>query len=131
VLAIYNAIALPLQIPFVTVQNLYSESLGLETFEIIVDICFAIDIFLAFFQAYIDVYAGETIRRPKLIAKHYFKQGFLLDFLSTMPLVLRRLVSDDKVIEQMVTLFRLLKLTRVRRISKLIQNLNWPVETKS
>ena len=31
----------------------------------------------------------------------------------------------------MVTLFRLMKLTRVRRLSKLIQNLNWPVETKS
>ena len=40
-------------------------------------------------------------------------------------------MKGDQALEQMVTLFRLMKLTRVRRLSKLIQNLNWPVETKS
>ena len=89
VLAIYNAIALPFQIPFVAVQNFYDTSSGLQAFEIAVDILFAIDIVLSFFTSYIDVTNGETMRQPKIIAIHYIRNGFLVDFLSTTPLVLK------------------------------------------
>ena len=89
VLAIYNAIALPFQIPFVAVQNFYDDSSGLQAFEIAVDILFAIDIVLSFFTSYIDVTNGETMRQPKIIAIHYIRNGFLVDFLSTTPLVLK------------------------------------------
>ena len=120
ILACYNAIALPLQIAFNEVQVHYDESDALQSFEKLVDGIFAVDIFLSFFQAYIDVILGETIRRPKLIAKHYFRQGFLVDFVSTLPLLLRSLVKGKDSLELLVTMFRLLKLLRVRRLSKLI-----------
>lgn len=51
---------------------------------------------------------------------NYFRKGFLIDFVSTTPLVLRPLVKGDKSMEILVTMFRLLKLLRVRRLSKLI-----------
>ncbi len=61
----------------------------LQLFEILVDICFAIDIVLMFLQAYMDVANGEIIRQPKLIARNYMKSGFIVDFISTTPIVLK------------------------------------------
>ena len=60
ILAIYNALALPLMIAFPAVQIIYEESQGLQWLESIVDVWFAIDIVLSFLQAYIDVILGET-----------------------------------------------------------------------
>ena len=122
ILACYNAIALPLQIAFNEIQEYYDQSRALEGLEISVDIIFLVDIILSFFQSYIDVLNGETYSQPNKICKNYCRKGFLFDFISTTPILLRSLVKGDKALEQMVTLFRLLKLTRVRRLSKLIRN---------
>lgn len=64
-----------------------------------VDICFTIDIVVSFFHAYIDVIMGETFWQPKKIAINYLSHGFVIDVLSTSPVVLRRLVKGDKVME--------------------------------
>ncbi len=88
-LACYNACALPLQIAFKAVLDLYDDSVPLQLFEILVDICFAIDIFLMFSQAYMDVGNGEIIRQPKLIARNYIRSGFIPDFISTTPIILK------------------------------------------
>jgi len=130
-LAIYNAFALPLQIAFKIVQDVYDESMSLQIFEIFVDFCFAVDIVLMFLQAYMDVVNGETISQPKMIAKNYMKSGFWPDFISTTPIVLKQIVKGNSDLEQIVILFRLLKLMRVRRLSKLISRLRWPKEDKS
>lgn len=61
-LAIYNAIALPLQICFTAVEVIYSENSHLKTLETSVDLFFAVDIVINFFTAYIDTTDGETIR---------------------------------------------------------------------
>ena len=42
-----------------------------------------------FLTSYIDVTSGERIRSPKLIARNYLIGGFLTDFISTIPLVLK------------------------------------------
>ena len=60
-MAVYNAISLPMQIAFVSVQNSYDESSGLQGLETSVDILFAIDIIINFMSAYIDTTDGETI----------------------------------------------------------------------
>ena len=50
-----------MQIAFVTVQDSYDESSGLQGLETSVDILFAIDIIINFMSAYIDTTDGETI----------------------------------------------------------------------
>ena len=60
-LAIYNAISLPMNIAFVSVQDLYEDSVALNWIERMVDIFFAVDIIVNFLSAYIEVQDGETI----------------------------------------------------------------------
>ena len=129
VLAIYNTLALPLLIAFAEAQKFYDEHIALDVLEISVDVFFFFDIIIMFNTAYIDVYAGETIRQPKLIAQNYLKKGFITDFLSTLPLILKPLVSGGWT--TLVTSLRLMKLLRLRKISKMINNLNWSIAAKS
>ena len=134
-LAVYNAIALPLQIAFVEVQNQYDNTASLEVLEILVDVFFILDIFVVFLSAYIDTADGETVQSPKKIAKHYLGNGFWTDFISSTPLFLRLIInattesgSDlQQNLSQSVTVLRLLKLLRVRRLSTLIANLQQPM----
>ena len=60
-LAVYNALALPLQIAFIEVQDYYDTTLSLEILEILVDVFFILDMVVIFFSAYIDTADGETI----------------------------------------------------------------------
>ena len=130
-LAIYNAISLPMQIAFVAVQNLYDDSNALGWVERMVDIFFTIDIFVNFLSAYIDVHDGETITQPKKISKNYLRGGFIPDFISTTPLVLRPLIeavtekdsSTQEALSNVILGFRLMKLMRIRKVSTVITNL--------
>ena len=65
-LAVYNAIALPMQVAFIEVQTLYDNA-ELKALETSVDIIFLVDIIVNFLQAYVDVFLGE-IYQPKMIA---------------------------------------------------------------
>ena len=60
-LAVYNALALPLQIAFLEVQEYYDSTKGLEILEILVDVFFILDMAVIFLSAYIDTADGETI----------------------------------------------------------------------
>lgn len=93
-LAIYNAIALPMRIAFVQVEQLYEDEFVLFLLETTIDVLFGVDILLAFFTEYIDMAFGEKIRQPKKIAKRYMKGGFWVDFVSTLPLVLKPLIGS-------------------------------------
>lgn len=138
-LAIYNAISLPMQIAFISVQNLYDQSTALNWFERMVDIFFAFDITVNFMTAYIDTHDGETFTSPKKIAKNYLCNGFILDFISTIPLVLRPLIDGvtekdsnlNSTLNSIVLCFRLTKLMRVRKLNTVITNLHQPMQIKS
>lgn len=137
-LAIYSAISLPMQISFVAVQNLYDDSFALGWVERMVDIFFAIDIIVNFLTAYIEVQDGETITQPKRIAKNYLGGGFIPDFISTTPLVLRPLIDGvtmnsgtQELLNNIILGFRLMKLMRIRKFSTVITNLQQPIQIKS
>ena len=97
-----------------------------------IDIIFAIDIFFLFFTEFQDNVTGEFFTRPKKIAKHYIRNGFIADFIATIPLVLSRIV--DSVFEKgtsdydnailVVLIFRHTKLFRLRKMHHLITTLN-------
>lgn len=86
--AIYNAIAVPLQISFYEVRQLYQESLVMWILEVLVDMIFLCDIIINFLKSYLVVNSGDEIFAPRLIAIHYLKGGFFVDFFSTLPMVL-------------------------------------------
>ena len=54
-------------------------------FDYIVMISYIIYIILNFFQCFIDKKTGEEISDLKLIAKHYLKGWFMIDFISSLP----------------------------------------------
>ena len=128
-----------MQIAYEEVQEFYDNNSGLKVFESLVDVFFLIDMVILFMTAYIDTANGETFKSPKKIAKHYIKNGFVVDFISTLPLFLRPLIlattepeSDiQNTMISAVTIFRLMKLLRVRKLNTLITNLQQPVELKS
>ena len=71
----------------------FDEHSFLNVWEKLVDVFFGFDIVFAFFTAYIDTSYGENIQSQKLIAKHYFKSGFIFDFISTTPLFMKPLIA--------------------------------------
>ena len=97
VLAVYNAIALPMQIAFTVVQEYYDSHVAAEVVEYSVDIFFVADMVVMFFTSYIDVTDGETIRSPKVISKSYLAGGFPIDFISSTPILLRQIVNQTTV----------------------------------
>ena len=137
VLAVYNAFDLPLQLAFYFIEELYKNSEALQWVERAVDICFALDMVIMFFTSYIDTYNGETIRQLKRIAKYYISRGFLVDFISTTPLVLRPIIAKytsgnvQASLTLMIALFRMMKLLRIRKIQTLISGLNQTSQIKN
>lgn len=93
VLSIYNAVSLPMRLAFQQIEDEYTTRTSLAVIETVVDIFFLADVIGLFFTSYIETANGETIRQPKLIAKHYFKSGFFPDFISTLPLLLTPIVE--------------------------------------
>ena len=80
-LAIYNSIAIPLEITF------RPKSLETNTAKIlnrIIDIFFGLDILISFRTTYDDS-DGNEITDGCMIAKNYFFGRFLIDLMSTIP----------------------------------------------
>jgi len=113
--------------------------LGLWIFDTGVDVIFIIDIVLGFFTTYFNTGSGDEIWSPKHIAKRYLIESFLIDFLSTLPVALGPMVevatSSDPVkravLGRLVGILGMFKIVRVRRISKMISNLNQSQELKA
>jgi hypothetical protein len=86
-----------------------------DGFCIFVDIIFAIDIVLIFRSSKLNISTGEEITNPKVLAKKYIlSPWFWLDLLSILPFEVIRSTPD------LLILFSLLKISRIRRIMKLI-----------
>ena len=84
-----------------------------------------IDILISFRTTYQDPFTGVEVELPIQIAKHYFFGKFWLDLFSTIPV--------EKFVEFFITssyitkhfkLFACIKLIRILRLSRLIDNLN-------
>jgi hypothetical protein len=83
ILAIYNAITIPLDIAF-NPSLLSSE--GITILESFIDLAFFVDLIINFRTTYISNKTGEEITDTWLIAKKYVIEGtFVIDLLSSIP----------------------------------------------
>eukprot|EP00798_Chlamydomonas_sp_ICE-L_P018041 gene18041-24458_t len=81
-LVIFNAVTVPLYISYGLPPNK-----GLELFNYMTDLIFAIDICFNFRTAYIDK-QGNLIRDSGPIAKNYLEFWFPIDFFAAVPYIL-------------------------------------------
>lgn len=90
----------------------------------IVDLFFAIDIFLTFFVAYIHRRSQLLVREPKKIALRYIKTWFLMDVASTIPFeAIGYLITGNKKVALSYSLLGILRFWRLRRVKKLFTRL--------
>jgi hypothetical protein len=118
VLVIYYSLAVPLRMAF----ELASPSKAENIFDILFSFLFIFDIGLNFCTA-IKV-RGTTIMDHKVIARHYLRSWFLIDFVSSIPVDLIFINADtDGVqgadamdINKLFKMLRIFKLLRVLRL---------------
>ncbi|KAH9685527.1 Potassium channel AKT2/3 [Citrus sinensis] len=90
----------------------------------IVDLFFAIDIFLTFFVAYIHRRSQLLVREPKKIALRYIKTWFLMDVASTIPFeAIGYLITGNKKAALSYSLLGILRFWRLRRVKQLFTRL--------
>lgn len=87
---------------------------------------FGLDILVSFFTVYLDD-LDKPVLDYRLIAVHYLRSWFLVDFLSTIPIdALLQLVDGDVDVSsikllRILRLARLLKMVRLLKINKLLE----------
>ena len=123
ILAIYNAILIPLNISFSPPDF---TSPAFQIVDAVVDLLFLFDIVFTFRTTYLDPERGEEITDPYEIAYNYVKRGnFWLDLLSSLPFSDILSFNDwGSTLNTILDLLGLFKLLRIFRISKFIRNLN-------
>lgn len=95
---------------------------------------FTLDIFAGFMTSYVNVSSGDEIFGPRMIASNYIVNGsFTIDILSTFPIdnIYTKLGGSSSNVERLLKVFGILKMQRIRRISKIIANMNQTQETKA
>lgn len=131
--AVLNAITLPLEIAF---NEQLQKIKSLSALTTITTVIFIIDIVAGFFTSFIYVSSGDEIFGLGMIAENYiFKGSFPADFISSIQLdVLYEMIfQDDKSgnVSDFLKIIGMIKILRIRRISKIIGNLNQTQETKA
>ena len=88
-----------------------------------IDIVFALDIILHFRTTIVNDVTGEEIKEPKQIAITYMKGRFIIDLLATVPFdtIFQGLLGQNV---SGLSIFSLLKLFRVLRLTKVISFMN-------
>ena len=109
-LILYSAITVPLRAAFGAFED-YSWSLADDA----VDACFAVDIILNFFTAFMDKESHNLVVVLPTIWFRYLRTWFVIDVVSTLPLAV---IGGLKIV-RVVRLSRLLKLLRLLRLSAL------------
>ena len=83
-----------------------------EKFDIGIEFLFGVDLFLNFFQTYIDPETNKEIRDHRKIANQYILRGwFFVDFISVFPF---QFVFESK--GELTKLFRLFRLPRLIKL---------------
>jgi hypothetical protein len=123
VLAIYNALSIPLSIAY---SPLSLASPEFQVVDSLVDFIFLVDIVITFRTTFLNPEKGEEITDPVEIAYQYVRKGpFYLDLISSLPFSdILSFAHDSEAFSQVLDILGLLKLLRILRISKFIANLN-------
>jgi hypothetical protein len=82
-MAIYNCIALPLEIAIV--PPFMVEDGHLARTNVFIDLAFLLDVILSFRTSYINQMTGDEITTSKEITQNYLRGRFFVDFISTVP----------------------------------------------
>ena len=133
--AAYAGFTAPIEIAFEEVDDVFASSLFLHILDVVVDFIFIIDIVAGFLTAYTDTYTGDTIRNPRRIAIRYLKSGFVFDLLSSLPFAVTPVLTQlhkawpdfaahDAWIIEALSLCRIFKLVRLRKIDQVIANMH-------
>lgn len=121
ILAIWNCISIPFDVAFEPEGNsIY------RFFEYFIDICFALDIFVAFRTTFINSKTGFEVVKGSEIALNYIVTGrFFVDLAASIPFeelyILFFEVHDSKVDSMELKLLGLLKLVRLLRLGRIIR----------
>ena len=81
-LAVYNSIGLPIDLAFH--PPLFQQD-WIIIMDIVIDICFVLDIILAFRTTFMNPLTGDEVFDSKQIAINYLKGTFWIDLLATIP----------------------------------------------
>ena len=138
VIIIFFALIIACSLPFeLAFESALEEINGVKTFlsllDLVLTIVFAFDIIAGFLTSFINVSSGDEIFGPGMIAKNYIvNDTFLLDIVSTFPL--DKIAGAFNAPARVISILRilgLLKMQRIRRVSKIISSLNGTQETKA
>ena len=83
-LVIYNCLTIPLGVAFPKLEFL-EKNVGIQVFENLIDILFAVDILINFRTSFVSTSSGLEITDGKKIAINYVKGRLLVDILATIP----------------------------------------------
>lgn len=94
-----------------------------------IDIFFFFDMLVAFRTTYIDLFTGQEMSEPKLIAKNYLRGQFWIDLLATVPFdsFIELIIGEAGLLKVLGAL----KLVRVLRLSRMITFLRVNPESKA
>lgn len=124
VLLVYIAITAPYTYAFGPKQNsvCYSSiSRWTTKMDLLIDMCFLIDIVLNFFTSYPDK-RGNEILDPSRIATNYLKTWFIVDAISTIPLdCISSAMPVDLQPAKLLKLSKITKVFRFVRLSKVVK----------
>ena len=126
VLAILNCFLVPLEI---AVELEYTKTVGYIVSSAFFDIMFFVDIIVSF-NTTIDE-NNEEICDRRVIAKHYLRGSFTVDFLSAFPVDLFVALFLGGLSAKQLKLFSLLKLMRMLRLSRIVRALKIQRDLKS
>lgn len=112
--ATWNCFAIPFEIAF---EPPVASEFPWMFFNSCIDFFFLIDIVITFRTTYINS-SGDEVSDPRLIRNQYLKGKFWLDVLATIPFDYFASGSE------FLALFGLLKVMRVFRLGRIIDNLN-------
>eukprot|EP01135_Chromosphaera_perkinsii_P009580 Nk52_evm30s1810 gene=Nk52_evmTU30s1810 len=125
ILLLYIATVVPYRVGF-----LLSSTGPWLAIDILIDVCFFIDMCIIFCTAYEDDH-DRLVVEPKMIALHYLKGWFALDLISLFPVYA---VDDSEQsynkISRLARLPRLVKMVRFLRVVKVIKLGKFPVFMK-
>jgi len=133
---VYSVISVPFRIGFSQPAEGFWHA-----FDILVDLFFWLDMSLSFRTAFESPEDDVLVVVPKLIAIHYLRGWFVIDFLSTFPFdaVISLFLSDGGSNEALMSfrlikvfrLVRLLKLMRILKLRKIIGEIESEIELSS
>lgn len=121
-IAIWNCISIPFDVAFEPHKGKAN-----QVFDTLIDICFFLDIALAFNTSFVNEKTGFEVFSYKLIAWNYIKNGqFFIDLGASIPFdSIYKALAPNKKNSNQIKALGLLKLVRLLRLRRIIRYLNF------